>query len=147
MPVLFVAIGVKRMLLIGMLAWVSRYVLFAVAAPGGVMWMILGGIILHGICYDFFFVSGQIYVDKKANPSIRGQAQGLLVFATYGLGMIIGSQVAGRLFNTIVTEEGPQLMMQWRTFWWIPAVFAGAVMVLFGILFNDTLDKKAENTP
>jgi nucleoside transporter len=144
MPVLFVAIGVKRMLLIGMLAWVSRYVLFAIAAPSSIMWMILAGIILHGICYDFFFVSGQIYVDKKANPAIRGQAQGFLVLATYGLGMLIGSQVAGKLYNSIVTGQGTEQFLQWRTFWWIPAVFAGIVMVFFGILFNDKEVDKAQ---
>jgi MFS family permease len=108
------------------------------------MWMILAGIILHGICYDFFFVSGQIYVDKKANPAIRGQAQGFLVLATYGLGMLIGSQVAGKLYNSIVTGQGTEQFLQWRTFWWIPAVFAGIVMVFFGILFNDKEVDKAQ---
>ncbi len=98
MPVLFVRLGVKWMLVAGMGAWVLRYVLFALAAPSEVFWMIILGILLHGICYDFFFVTGQIYVDKKSTPAIRGQAQGMLVLVTYGLGMLIGAQAAGNLF-------------------------------------------------
>lgn len=99
MPLFFVRLGVKWMLLIGMLAWVLRYGLFAAAAHNGVFWMIMGGILLHGICYDFFFVTGFIYVDQRANAKIRGQAQGLLVLITQGLGMLIGAQVIGRLVN------------------------------------------------
>jgi MFS family permease len=91
MPLFFVRLGVKKMLLVGMLAWVLRYALFALGAPDSVHWMIIGGIVLHGICYDFFFVTGQIYVDKKSNEKIRGQAQGFLVFVTYGVGMLIGA--------------------------------------------------------
>jgi hypothetical protein len=99
MPLFFVRLGVKWMLLVGMFAWVLRYGLFAGAAGNGVLWMILGGILLHGICYDFFFVTGFIYVDKQATKKIRGQAQGLLVLITQGLGMLIGAQVIGRLVN------------------------------------------------
>jgi nucleoside transporter len=143
MPLLFIRFGVKWMLVTGMLAWVTRYVLFAIAAPASVMWMILTGIILHGICYDFFFIAGQIYVDKKSTSEIRGQAQGFLVLATYGLGMLIGSQIAGKLFNTIVTGNNEQALLQWRTFWTVPAILAGAVMIVFGILFNDKgVDKR-----
>ena len=137
MPLLFPKIGIKNMLLIGMGAWVLRYVLFALGAPDTVIWMILLGIILHGICYDFFFVAGFIYVDKKASPDIRGQAQGIVVLATYGLGMLIGSQVAGFLFNNIITSEGIDALIQWQTFWIIPAILAAVVMVFFWILFND----------
>jgi nucleoside transporter len=137
MPLFFVRLGVKRMLLVGMLAWVARYALFALAAPTGVTWMILMGIALHGICYDFFFVSGQIYVDKKSTPGIRGQAQGFLVFATYGVGMLIGAQVAGWIFNGVVTGDVEQALQQWQTFWWIPAAFAAGVMGFFGIAFRD----------
>jgi nucleoside transporter len=99
MPMFFVRLGVKWMLVVGMGAWVLRYVLFAVGAPATVFWMITLGILLHGICYDFFFVTGQIYVDKKSTPGIRGQAQGFLVFVTYGVGMFIGAQIAGNVFN------------------------------------------------
>ena len=97
MPFFFRKLGVKWMLAIGMLAWVTRYALFALGAPDQVRWMILIGILLHGICYDFFFVTGQIYTDKVAPKEIRGQAQGMLVLFTLGLGMLIGAQIAGRI--------------------------------------------------
>jgi MFS family permease len=104
--------------------------------------MILAGIILHGICYDFFFVSGQIYVDKKSTPAIRGQAQGLLASATYGWGMLIGAQVSGWIFNRIVQGSGPELLKQWQIFWLIPAILAGIVMLLFALIFNDKVEEK-----
>ena len=97
MPFFFARLGVKWMLAIGMLAWVARYGLFAIGAPDEVRWMIIIGIVLHGICYDFFFVTGQIYTDQKAAKPIRAQAQGLLVMLTLGLGMMIGAQVAGKI--------------------------------------------------
>lgn len=97
MPLFFARLGVKWMLAVGMLAWAIRYTLFAFGAPDQVGWMIIGGILLHGICYDFFFVTGQIYTDQVAGPKIRGQAQGMLVLFTLGLGMFIGAQVAGEV--------------------------------------------------
>jgi fucose permease len=104
LPFFFLRLGVKKMLLVGMAAWALRYVLFAMAAPSAVFWLIIGGILLHGICYDFFFVTGQIYVDKKSTPAVRGQAQGFLVFVTYGVGMLIGAQVAGNIYNSFLGE-------------------------------------------
>ena len=97
MPFFFARLGVKWMLGIGMLTWVIRYLLFAFGAPDQVVWMVLTGVIVHGICYDFFFVTGQIYTDKVAPAAIRGQAQGLLVLFTLGIGMLIGAQVAGKV--------------------------------------------------
>ena len=97
MPLFFARLGVKRMLAVGMLAWVVRYLLFAFGAPDQVVWMILVGVIIHGICYDFFFVTGQIYTDQKAPAGIRAQAQGLLVLFTLGIGMLVGAQVAGKV--------------------------------------------------
>lgn len=97
MPFFFVRLGVKWMLFFGMLCWVIRYALFAIGAPQEISWMIVIGIVIHGICYDFFFVTGQIYTDKIAPEKIRGQAQGLLVLLTLGLGMFIGAQVAGKV--------------------------------------------------
>ena len=97
MPLFFKRLGVKWMLAIGMLAWVARYGLFAIGASDQIRWMIVLGIVLHGICYDFFFVTGQIYTDKKAPQALRAQAQGLLVMLTLGLGMFIGAIVAGRI--------------------------------------------------
>jgi MFS family permease len=128
--------GVKWMLIGGMLAWVVRYALFALAAPTAVTWMILLGIVLHGICYDFFFVAGQIYVDKQASPAIRGQAQGFVVLVTYGVGMLVGAQVAGWIFDRVVTGEVDQVLPLWGTFWWIPAGFAAVVMLFFALFFR-----------
>lgn len=141
MPFFFRRLGVKWMLVVGMGAWVLRYALFALAAPDGVVWMIMFGIILHGICYDFFFVTGQIYVDKKSTADIRGQAQGLLVLITLGLGMLIGAQVSGWLNNWL--KDGADVLSAagWQSFWWIPAAFAGAIMLFFTFTFNDEVDR------
>jgi nucleoside transporter len=137
MPVLFVRLGVKRMLLAGMAAWVLRYVLFALGAPDGVYWMIALGILLHGICYDFFFVTGMIYVDKKSTSAIRGQAQGFFVFVTYGVGMLIGAQVAGNVYNRFLAGSTALTLEQWGSFWLLPAGFAAVVLILFGLAFHD----------
>ena len=144
MPLLFVRWGVKWMLAAGMVAWVVRYALFALAAPEAVTWMIVGGIALHGICYDFFFVTGQIYVEKKSTPAVRGQAQGLLVLVTYGVGMLIGAQVAGRVYNGFLGGRDLLPLAEWTEFWWIPAAFAGVVLALFLLLFHDRVDRSAE---
>lgn len=143
MPLFFARLGVKWMLIVGMGAWVLRYVLFAFGAPDSVFWMLATGILLHGICYDFFFVTGQIYVDKKSTKEIRGQAQGFLVFVTYGVGMLIGAQVAGNIFNEFLGDAEILSLGQWKDFWIIPAVFAGAVMIFFGVLFRDRVDDNA----
>ncbi|MDX1638337.1 MAG: MFS transporter [Balneolaceae bacterium] len=144
MPYFFVRLGVKWMLGVGMLAWVLRYALFALGAPGSVAWMVILGIALHGICYDFFFVTGQIYIDKKASSDIRGQAQGLIVLITYGVGMFIGAQAAGKVFNMFLGGAEALTLQQWHDFWWIPALFAAAVMVMFVILFDDRVIEDEE---
>ncbi|NNF04386.1 MAG: nucleoside permease [Rhodothermales bacterium] len=141
MPLFFVRLGVKWMLIVGMGAWVLRYALFALAAPAGVFWMIAFGILLHGVCYDFFFVTGQIYVDKKSTAKVRGQAQGLLVLVTYGLGMFIGAQVAGNVFAGFLGDASALEPAQWQSFWWLPAAFAAVVMLGFGALFKDEVDR------
>jgi nucleoside transporter len=137
MPFFFIRLGVKWMLAAGMLAWVLRYVLFALGAPDQVSWMILTGIALHGICYDFFFVTGQIYVDKKANPLIRAQAQGLIVFVTYGVGMLVGAQTAGMVYNKFLGSSKALTLPQWQNFWWLPAGFAAAVLLFFIVTFKE----------
>ena len=137
MPFFFRRLGVKWMLLVGMGAWVLRYVLFALAAPASVTWMILTGIALHGICYDFFFVTGQIYVDKKSTAAIRGQAQGMLVLVTYGVGMLIGAQVAGNVYNRFLGGAEGLTLGQWQDFWYLPAAFAAVVAVFFALTFRD----------
>ena len=108
MPIFFARLGVKWMLFVGMLAWVARYGLFSAAADDGTTWMIIAGIVLHGICYDFFFVTGQIYTDRVAPNAIRGQAQGMLVLFTLGLGMFIGAQVAGQVENHFTIEANTE---------------------------------------
>lgn len=142
MPLFFVRLGVKKMLALGMLAWVIRYFLFSLGAVDSVTWMILLGIGLHGICYDFFFVTGQIYVDKKADKKIKGQAQGLIVLATYGIGMLVGTQVAGFIFNLYLGDQTQLTLERWEAFWQIPAFFALVIMVFFIIFFRDP---KVEN--
>lgn len=140
MPLCFARLGVKWMLLVGMAAWVVRYGLFAGAdsvADSPAMVMIFTGILLHGICYDFFFVTGQIYTDKKAGAKIRGQAQGFLVLVTQGIGMLIGAQIAQGLFDASKTGEADAAVVDWGTFWLIPAVVAGVIAVAFFALFWD----------
>ena len=141
----FRRLGVKWMLLVGMAAWVLRYALFAFAATEGVAWMIMFGIILHGICYDFFFVTGQIYVDKKSTPEIRGQAQGFLVFVTLGAGMLIGAQVSGWLNNFYKAGNEVLTATAWQSFWWVPAIFAAVIMVFFLLMFKDEVDSSEVN--
>lgn len=132
MPFFFVRLGVKHMLVVGMLAWVIRYFLFSVGtAPA-----LYIGIILHGICYDFFFVTGQIYVDQKAPREIRGAAQGFIAFATLGFGQFIGSVLGGRVLDAYQLSADPATY-DWSKFWLVPAVGAVVVLVLFALLFND----------
>ena len=141
-PLLFSRLGVKWMLAIGMACWVLRYALFAMGAPEGVKWMIFTGILLHGICYDFFFVTGQIYTDKKAPNAIRGQAQGFLVLLTQGIGMYGGAKINDLFFTSKVgepTKAGAQVLSVWPSFWWVPAAMAGGILVLFFLLFRDRL--------
>jgi len=106
-------------------------------APGAIAGLVISGILLHGICYDFFFVTGQIYVDKKSTAAVRGQAQGMLVLVTYGVGMLLGAQLAGNLFNKFLGDSSALTLDQWREFWIIPAAFAGLVMIGFAMFFYD----------
>jgi nucleoside transporter len=133
MPIFFALLGVKWMLITGMAAWVLRYLLFASAATAASHPLIIMGIVLHGICYDFFFVTGQVYVDKKSTDDIRGQAQGFFVLVTYGVGMLVGAQISGWVFNALVPD--PSVLASWRTFWLLPAVFALAVSLFFAATF------------
>ena len=98
--------------------------------------MIVLGILLHGVCYDFFFVTGQIYVDKKSTPAVRGQAQGFLVLVTYGVGMLIGAWVSGQVYNRFLGAAAGLTLQQWLSFWLLPAGFAAIVLVVFAVLFR-----------
>ena len=144
MPLMFRRLGVKWMLVVGMAAWVVRYALFASAAPNAVFWMIALGILLHGICYDFFFVTGQIYIDKKSTAAIRGQAQGFFVLVTYGVGMLIGAQIAGNVYNRFLAGAEGLTLPQWNQFWWLPAGFAAAVTIFFALAFHDRVDERTD---
>jgi nucleoside transporter len=144
MPLMFARLGVKRMLMVGMAAWVLRYALFAIAAPNALFSLILIGILLHGVCYDFFFVTGQIYVDKKSTPAVRGQAQGFLVLVTYGIGMLIGAQVAGNVYNRLLGGAAAMTLERWPSFWVLPAGFAAVVLVLFALLFRPGVARARE---
>lgn len=152
LPIFLKKFGIKTTLLVGMIAWVARYAMFSFGADDGVVWMMIGGILLHGICYDFFFVTGQIYTDKIAPPEIRSQAQGMLVFFTLGFGMFIGALVAGQIeaAHTVVVEaveagSEPGKMVEWASLWLKPAGMAAVVMLLFAFAFSG---KKAdESTP
>jgi nucleoside transporter len=139
MPFLLVRLGVKMTLAIGMAAWALRYVFFAFGDAGSLYWMLLLGILLHGICYDFFFVAGQIYTDKFAGERVRSAAQGMITLATYGAGILIGSLAAGPIVDRFATADGHD----WPQIWIIPAAIAGVVMVLFLILFKD---RRVEDT-
>ena len=132
-PFLFNSIGVKKMLLLGMIAWVLRYVCFAFGNNDNNLWMLFGGIILHGICYDFFFVTGYMYTEKKAGEKIKNAAQGLFTFATYGVGMFIGTWFSG--FTTdYYTIDG---IHQWKEIWLVPAYIAVAVFIYFIFFFKE----------
>ncbi len=132
-PFLFNSIGVKKMLLLGMTAWILRYVCFAFGNNDANLWMLFAGIILHGICYDFFFVTGYMYTEKKAGAKIKNAAQGLFTFATYGVGMFIGTWFSG--FTTDhYTIDG---VHQWKEIWLVPAYIAVAVFIYFVFFFKE----------
>ncbi len=139
LPWFFARFGLKWVLVIGMLAWVCRYALFALAAPESITWMIIGGIWLHGCCYDFVYVASQIYIDKKATPEIRAQAQGLFVLVSYGVGQGLGALGAGWIFNGLMKHDNS--LHQWQIFWIIPLLFASIVAVLYIFGFREDVVK------
>ena len=133
MPLFFIRLGVKKMLAIGMFAWVVRYLLFAFGDAESNYWMLIGGIVLHGICYDFFFVTGQIYTDRLAGEKFKSAAQGFITLATYGVGMLFGSIISGIVVDKYVIAGGHD----WYQIWIIPAAIAAVVVVLFLLFFKD----------
>lgn len=144
MPWFFLRLGVKRLLLVGMLAWAARYVLFATGNAGPLMWMLYIGILLHGICYDFFFVTGQIFVDQQASVKIRAAAQGFITLVTQGLGYLIGGVVSGRIVDLYATTAADGTTVHdWSSIWPVPAAMAAAVLVLFTVLFRPTVPAPA----
>jgi nucleoside transporter len=140
-PVFFSKLGVKKMLAIGMGAWVLRYLFFAYGDGLGNYWMLIAGIVLHGVCYDFFFVTGQIYTDNLAGERFKSSAQGFITLATYGVGMLIGTLLSGRIFDNYQLASGTH---DWRMIWLIPAGIALVVLVLFLLLFRERTAAPAE---
>lgn len=133
-PLFFSKLGVKKMLAIGMAAWVVRYLFFAYGDGLGNYWMLIAGIVLHGVCYDFFFVTGQIYTDNLAGERFKSSAQGFITLATYGVGMLIGTLLSGHIFDNYQLAGGTH---DWRMIWLIPAGIAALVLALFLLLFRE----------
>ncbi|MGY6744673.1 MAG: nucleoside permease [Cecembia sp.] len=145
LPLFFKRFGLKITLIVGMLAWSVRYALFSIGDADQGLYLLLIGIALHGICYDFFFVSGQIYTDSKAGEKFQSAAQGLITLATYGLGMLIGFSIAGQITDIYLQADG---LHDWQSIWRIPALIAILVVVFFSILFkNESVNKKPINKP
>nr|WP_294944109.1 nucleoside permease [uncultured Mucilaginibacter sp.] len=134
MPLFFIRLGVKKMLAVGMLAWVLRYVFFAYGDVGSNYWMLIAGIVLHGICYDFFFVTGQIYTDNLAGEKFKSAAQGFITLATYGVGMLIGSYISGPIVDNWKTSASTH---NWTSIWLIPGGIAAVVLIVFLLFFKD----------
>jgi nucleoside transporter len=131
LPLMLTRLGIKRIMLLGMLAWAVRYLAFGSGDAGSGMWLIYTGILLHGVCYDFFFVSGQIYTDQQAGDRVRAAAQGFLNFVTNGVGYLIGAYTSGRVVDAYVTAGGHD----WPAIWMVPAGGAALVLVVFAVAF------------
>jgi nucleoside transporter len=146
MPLLFRRMGIKWMIAVGMLAWSVRYVLFALGNPVGqeTMWMLYTGILLHGICYDFFFVAGQMYANERAPDSLRNSAQAMMTLGTYGVGMLIGSLVSGWTVSAFTAATGEK---DWEAIWMLPATMAFAVLLLFVACFRNVRTQSVTATP
>ena len=137
LPLAYRKLGIKWILVVALVAWIIRFLCFGYGNATSAEWMLYIGILLHGICFDFFFVSGMIYSDQKAGPRIKSQAQGLISLATYGLGMYIGSVVAGYIQKMYTTGTGDNAITNWTNVWLVPAAIAVVVLLLFLFLFNE----------
>jgi nucleoside transporter len=142
LPLALTKLGVKRIMLVGMAAWAARYFMFAMGDTGSMVWMLYLGILLHGICYDFFFVTGQIYVDQQAGERIRAAAQGLIAFVTLGVGLYIGSWASGKVVDAYSTTTGGVVTHDWRSIWMVPAIGSLAILLMFAVLFRPRADVK-----
>ena len=136
--------GIKKMLIVGLIAWIVRFICFGYGDGISSEWILYLAIILHGVCYDFFFVTGQIYTDNKAGEKIKNSAQGLITLATYGIGMGIGSKLSGIVLDKYtLTDAAGVVTHNWNGVWMIPAGIAAVVLILFIILFKDNNSQKA----
>ncbi len=136
-PFAFRRFGIKWILIIGLLSWIARFLFFGYGNADAAEWMLYAGILLHGVCFDFFFVSGMIYTDLKAGAKIKAQAQGLISLATYGVGMLIGSVISGYVKAMYTTGVEPNSITNWTNVWLVPAGIAGVVLLLFILFFKD----------
>ena len=134
LPLFFKKYGFKKTILVGMLAWAVRYMLFAFGNAGDLSFMLIIGIALHGVCYDFFFVSGYIYTNSKAGEKYKSAAQGLITLATYGVGMLIGFEIAGMITDSYKISDKE---FDYKMIWIIPSVIAAVVFLLFSVFFKD----------
>jgi len=135
LPIAFRKYGVKKILIIGLMAWIIRFLFFGYGTADTSAWMLYAAILLHGVCYDFFFVTGQIYTDQKAGDKIKSQAQGLISLATYGVGMFIGSIISGKVKD--LYSAGDPAVTNWTNVWLVPAGIAFVVLLLFIFFFRD----------
>ncbi len=135
LPFAFQRFGIKKILIIGLLAWIIRFVFFGYGTADASVWMLYLAILLHGVCYDFFFVTGQIYTDNKAGEKIKSQAQGLISLATYGIGMFIGSIISGKVKDMYTATDTS--ITNWTSVWLVPAGIATLVLLLFILFFKD----------
>ncbi len=141
MPWLYRRFGVKPLLLVGMAAWALRYALFAIGDGGSSIWAVYLGVALHGVCYDFFFVAGAIYTGTIATPKgVNAQAQGMLTLFTYGVGMLLGSQIGALLYAQLPASP---TIADWQHMWWYPAIAAAVIALLFQFTFRDDTRKSA----
>jgi len=144
LPWFLTRLGIKRIMLLGMAAWAVRYLFFAYGNTGPNLWMLYAGILIHGMCYDFFFVSGQIYVDEQATLKIRAAAQGLIAFVTLGIGNVIGSWLSGLVVQAYqITGPNGAITHDWRSIWLIPAVGSAVIFVIFLFWFKPKPDVKS----
>jgi nucleoside transporter len=137
LPFAYRKLGIKWILILAIVAWIIRFLCFGYGNATSGEWMLYAGILLHGVCFDFFFVSGMIYSDQKAGERIKSQAQGLISLATYGLGMYIGSLISGYVQKKYTTGVGENAITDWTNVWLVPAAIAGVVLLLFLVLFNE----------
>lgn len=143
-PFFFRRLGVKKMLMIGIGAWIIRYIFFAWGNTGANLWMLYAGIVLHGVCFDFFFVTGQIYTDNAAKDTNKSAAQGIITLATYGFGILIGSYISGFVTEHYTNIVGGTKIYNWQSIWLAPALIAAIILLAFAAFFNDKNERRGK---